>query len=439
MKSLRMRIVQKTENGEREMKLKRGSMTDRGGSGNAWLARLRDQAKPFRPVPCGRKRLIVLAPAFMTGVALALSVCATIPADARTLEHSGSGKMDVQTTEFGKTADGKKVDLFTLTNNAGVKAKIMTYGATLISVEVPDREGNFDNITLYLDTLEDYLAGHPSLGSTVGRYANRIAKGKFTLDGTEYSLVRNNGGNHIHGGREGFQKMVWDAVPAQAPESVSVQFSHISPDGHEGYPGTLTAKVTYTLTNDNELRIEYTAQTDKPTIVNLTNHAYWNLAGAGSGDVLNHILMVNADRYLPVDEGKIPLGELRSVKGTPMDFTEPKTIGSRIAQVEGGYDHCYVLNSEPGKEMSLAARVFDPKSGRVMTLHTTEPGVQLYTANGLSSEFKGGGVPYGPHHALCLEAQHFPDSPDRPQFPSTVLRPGETYRQITIHKFTVER
>lgn len=383
-----------------------------------------------------------IATCLMSGTfLLGLAACAIASASEgeTSAPPSGAPKMAVEKTAFGKTPEGEQVDLYTMTNANGVTVKVMTHGATLISVEVPDRHGKFANVTLYLDSLKDYLGGHPLFGSTVGRYANRIAGAKFTLDGATYMLSPNAGKNHIHGGRKGFQNLVWEAHRIRSRDSVSVELSHTSPDGHEGYPGRLEVKVTYFLTNDNELRIDYFARTDKPTHINLTNHAYWNLAGAGSGDVLDHVLMIDADRYLPSDSAKIPSGELKSVKGTPMDFTEPQTIGSRIAQVPGGYDHCYVLNKKPEELLPLAARVVEPKSGRVMEVYTTQPGVQLYTANGLSSRLKGGGRSYGPQHALCLETQHYPDSPNKPQFPSTVLRPGETYRELTVHKFTVQK
>ncbi len=346
--------------------------------------------------------------------------------------------MSIQKQPIGKTPDGIQVDEYTLTNAGGMRVKIMTYGATLTAVEVPDRDGKPGVVTLSLDSLDGYLAGHPYFGSVVGRYANRIAKGKFTLDGTRYTLAANNGENHLHGGVNGFDKAVWKAEAVMADDSLSVTFSHTSPDGDEGYPGELKATATYTLTNDNQLKMEYTAATDKPTHVNLTNHAYWNLAGAGSGDVLGHELMLNADRYLPVDEGLIPLGELAPVKGTPMDFTRPRSIGSRIAQVEGGYDHCYVLNKGKAGELSLAARVVEPKSGRVMEIHTTQPGIQLYTGNFLDGSLTVAGKPCNKHYAFCLETEHFPDSPNRPEYPSTILRPGETYHEVTVHKFSVQ-
>ena len=348
------------------------------------------------------------------------------------------GKVTVEKSTFGRMPDGARVDLYTLANAAGMEVRVMTYGATLVSVKVPDRGGKLDNVTLYLDTLDDYLRGHPLFGSVVGRYANRIAGAKFTLDGVEYPITPNAGKNHIHGGRSGFHKLVWKARPLRDADGAGVELSHTSPDGHEGYPGKLDVTVTYKLSPDNQLTMEYVARTDKPTVVNLTNHAYWNLAGAGSGDVLGHVLMLNADRYLPADDKKIPTGEVAAVKGTVMDFTGPKTVGSRIKQVEQeNYDHCYVLNKKAGQRLSLCARVVEPKSGRVMEVFTTQPGVQLYTARWLGSRLSGGGKPYGPYHGLCLETQHYPNAPNQPEFPSTVLRPGQTYRQVTVHKFSL--
>ena len=352
--------------------------------------------------------------------------------------ETAAAKPTVEKSTFGKMPDGTEVLLFTLTNAAGLEAKVMTYGATLVSVKAPDRDGNFDHITLHLDSLGDYLRGHPLFGSVVGRYANRIAGARFTIDGVEYRLTPNARQNHIHGGRQGFHKIIFQAKPLRKEGRAGVELSHTSPDGHEGYPGTLETTVTYWLTADNRLIIRYVARTDKPTHLNLTNHAYWNLAGAGSGDVLGHVLMLNADRYLPSDERRMPLGNIEPVKGTPMDFITPQTIGARIDRVQGeNYDHCYVLNKEPGKPLSLAARVVEPKTGRVMEVHTTQPGVQLYTAKGLGDRLGGDGKPYGPYHGFCLETQHYPDAPNRPAFPSTLLRPGETYEQVTIHKFSV--
>lgn len=354
-------------------------------------------------------------------------------------KHGRAMKMSIEKKTIGKTPDGVEVDIYTLTNANGLKVKIMSYGATITSVEVPDRDGKLDNVTLYLDSFENYLAGHPFFGSTVGRYADQIAKGKFTLDCVEYTLATNNGPNHIHGGEKGFDKVVWEAEAIKRDDSVGVAFSYESPDGEDGYPGNLSVRVIYTLTNADELKMEYTAETDRATHLNLTNHAYWNLAGAGSGDVLEHELMINADRYLPVDEEFLPLGKPKNVKSTPMDFTEPRTIGSRIGQVKGGgYDHYYVLNKKEGEQLSLAARVVETNSGRVMEAYTTQPGVQLYTANLLDGSLKAGGATYEKHHGICLETQHYPDSPNRPEYPSTVLRPGETYNQVTIHRFNVQ-
>jgi len=340
--------------------------------------------------------------------------------------------------KYGTLPDGTEVDLYTLSNAHGMRVKIITYGAMITSVEVPDRDGKPANVTLFRDSLEDYLAGHPYFGCVVGRYANRIAKGKFTLEGQEYTLATNNDENHLHGGEKGFDKYVWKAQPIKTDGIVGVTMTHVSPDGDEGYPGELTAAVAYTLTDENELRMAYTATTTKPTVVNLTNHAYWNLAGAGSGKILDHLMMLGADEYLPVDEGLIPTGERKPVEGTPMDFREPQPIGSRIDQVEGGYDHCYVLNKQPDEEMSLAARVVEPESGRVMEIYTTQPGIQFYTGNFLDGTVSGGGVDYQKHDGFCLETQHFPDSPNKPDFPSTVLKPGETYEQVTIHRFSVQ-
>ena len=385
------------------------------------------------------KRAATLAVGILAAAAIgcpAQHQTSTAPGHPKTNE----GKMSINKEPFGKTPQGAAVDLYTLTNAHGLRVKIMTYGATITSVEVPDRDGHQANVTLALDSLDDYLKGHPYLGSTVGRYANRIAKGKFTIDGKEYSLATNDGPNHLHGGVKGFDKAVWKAEPIEGKDSVGVRFSHTSPDGDEGYPGTLSAKVTYSLNNQNELRMQYEAETDKPTVVNLTNHTYWNLAGGGNGDILKHLLTINADRYLPADDGLIPLGAPKPVKGTPMDFTRPMTIGSRIAEVKGGYDLCYPLNKAAGdKEPTFAAKIVDPGSGRVMEIYTTQPAVQLYTANFLDGTLHGGGKAFKQHYAFCLETEHYPDSPNHPEYPTTVLRPGEKYEQTTTHKFSVEK
>jgi aldose 1-epimerase len=348
-------------------------------------------------------------------------------------------KMNIKKELFGKLPTGDEVDVYTLSNGKGLQAKIMTYGATIIDVESPDRDGKSANLTLFLDTFDDYAKGHPFFGSTVGRFGNRIAKAIFTLDGKQFTLAANDHDNSLHGGEKCFSKVVWKAQEVKTADAVGVTFTYVSPDGDEGYPGRLTAKVTYSVTDQNELKMEYEATTDKPTVVNLTNHAYWNLAGAGSGDVLGHEMMLNADGYLPVDDTLIPLGKVAPVEGTPMDFvSKPMTIGSRIAEVAGGYDHCYALNKKQGEKMSLAAKIVEPKSGRVMEIYTDQPGIQLYTGNFLDGTISGGGKKFPKHGAFCLETQHYPDSPNQPQFPSTILRPGETYVHRTVHKFSVQ-
>jgi aldose 1-epimerase len=365
-----------------------------------------------------------------------LGVAADVAAD-----ESPSGDaagLSVESSLFGQTRDGTEVDVYTLSNAHGMRVRIMTLGATLLSVQVPDRDDRIDHVTLHLDTLDDYLRGHPLFGSVVGRFANRIGGAKFTLDDVEYAVEKNAGANHIHGGRNGFQKQVWAASAVETEDAVGVRLTLTSLDGDAGYPGTLQVAMSYLLNNDNQLKLDYQATTDKPTVVNLTNHAYWNLAGAGSGDVLDHVLMIDADYYLPTDGQKIPTGEIRSVDDTVMDFTEPRRIGSRIADVEGeNYDHCYVLNKPDGERLALAARAFDPASGRVMEVYTTKPGVQFYTARGLNSRLQADGKAYGPYHGFCLETQHFPDAPNKSNFPSSVLRPGETYHHVTIYKFRV--
>jgi aldose 1-epimerase len=339
-----------------------------------------------------------------------------------------------QKSSFGKLPDGTAVDLYTLTNANGLIAKITNYGTIIAELHVPDRKGKLGDVVLGFDNLAQYLKGHPCFGCTVGRVANRIAKGRFTLDGKTYSLAINNGPNHLHGGLKGFDKKLWKA---EAQSGAAVKFAYISPDGEEGYPGTLDVAVTMTLTDANELRLDYRATTDRATPVNLTNHSYFNLAG--HGDVLRHELMIAANNYTPSDSTLIPTGEIKPVKGTPMDFTWPQPIGARFPQLHTvplGYDHNFVLNGG-GKRLALAARVYEPESGRVMEVHTTEPGVQLYTANGLDGSLTGkNGVVYRQHGGFCLEVQHFPDSVNQPAFPSVILRPDQIYRQTTVFKFS---
>jgi aldose 1-epimerase len=367
---------------------------------------------------------------------LAWSACCAAAVAADT--PGKGGKASVEKLAFGKTPDGTAVDLYVLTNAAGVKAKLITYGALLAEMHVPDRDGKLADVVLGFDDLAGYLGNRPFFGATVGRVANRIAGAKFTLDGKDYKLAANNGPNSLHGGNKGFDKAVWKAEAKEAPDGVAVRFTHRSPDGDEGYPGNLDVAVTYTLTNKDELKIDYTATTDKATPVNLTNHSYFNLSGGRAADVLGHELMLTADRYTPVDDKLIPTGKTESVKGTPLDFTRPAVIGSRFAQLKGepvGYDHNYVLDSG-GKSLALAARVVEPKSGRVLEMYTTEPGVQFYTGNFLDGTLKGkGGVAYRRHAGFCLEAQHFPDAVHHPEFPSIILQPGKTYTQTTVYKF----
>jgi len=363
-----------------------------------------------------------------------------IPADAED-QGKGGGKVraGLEQLSFGKTREGTPVDLYVLANAHGMKAKIMTYGAIITELHAPDRDGKLDDVVLGFDNLEDYLKGHPFFGAIAGRVANRIAKGRFTLDGKEYKLATNNGPNALHGGLKGFDKAVWQAVVSTNGDAVKL--TYVSKDGEEGYPGTLKAALTYQLTNENELKIHYEATTDKATPVNLSNHTYFDLEGAKAGDILGHELMIAADKYTPVDDTLIPTGEIKAVKGTPLDFTTPTPIGARIEQMKGnpsGYDHNFVLRGG-GKSLALAVRAYEPKTGRVMEMYTTEPGVQFYTGNFLDGSQKGvGGVVYQKHHGFCLEAQHFPDSVNHPNFPSIILRPGETYRQTTVYKFSAK-
>jgi aldose 1-epimerase len=357
---------------------------------------------------------------------------------------SGSAHM-VKKDLFGKTRDGQAVELYTLTNALGMEVRAMTYGGIIVSIKVPDRTGKADDIALGFDSLEGYLAGHPYFGALIGRYGNRIGQARFSLDGVEYKLAVNNGPNGLHGGLKGFDKVVWQAESFDKKDSVGVIFSYTSADGEEGYPGNLKVQVTYTLTDKNELIFDYHATTDKATPVNLTNHTYFNLAGAGRRDVLGHDIMINADSTTPVDATLIPTGEIRSVTGTPFDFREATPIGQRIEaddeQIKfgGGYDHNFVLNRK-GDGLSLAARVREASTGRVLEAYTTEPGVQFYTGNFLDGTKTGkGGHAYKRRFGFCLETQHFPDSPNKPGFPSTILRPGKIYASRTMYKFLVEK
>jgi aldose 1-epimerase len=351
---------------------------------------------------------------------------------------AGKGKPTVEKAPYGKMPDGRPVDIFTLTNANGMRVKITNYGAITVSVEAPDRAGKLADVTLGYDTLDGWFTSKSYFGATVGRYANRIAKGTFSLDGQTYTLATNNGENALHGGLKGFDKVLWNAETVQLPNAVGVKFTYTSKDGEEGYPGNLAVTALYMLTNDNEFKVEFTATTDKPTVVNLAHHSYWNLGGAAAGDILGHDLLLEADQYTPVDAGLIPTGELKAVAGSPMDFTKPAAIGARITQVEGGYDHNFVLRNQTGK-VALAARVSDPRSGRIMEIFTDQPGIQFYSGNFLDGTVTGkGGVVYKKHQGFCLETQHYPDSPNRPNFPPVVLRPGETYKHVMIHKFSAK-
>jgi len=346
----------------------------------------------------------------------------------------------VQSKPFGKTADGSQVTLYELLNANGLRVTVMDYGAILVDLEVPDRNGKSADINLGFDELEPYIKRNPLFGAVVGRYANRIENAAFTIDGIEYRITKNAGKNHIHGGNtKRFDKVMWKGKRFKNDEGAGVRFTYLSKDGDEGFPGNLNCTVTYTLTNKNELKINYQATTDKSTVVNLTNHAYFNLAGAGSGDVLDHEMMINADFYTPGDKALIPTGEILSIKNTPLDFTEPKTIGARIEQLTEtrGYDHNYVLKNSDGS-LTLAARVYEPTSGRIMQVYTTAPGMQFYTANGMRNLQGKDGKVYQNHYGFCLETQHFPDSPNKPHFPSPVLRPGEKYDTTTIFKFSTK-
>jgi aldose 1-epimerase len=342
---------------------------------------------------------------------------------------------------FGKTADGSAVELYTLTNKKGMVAKVMTLGATLVELHAPDKQGKPANVVLGFDDVTGYQSDRNQyFGCTTGRVANRIAKARFTLDGKEYKLAVNNGPNHLHGGtKRSLDKIVWNAEPVKGENAV--RFSYVSPDGEEGYPGKLTVSVTYTLSDDNAIRIDYSAKTDKTTPVNLTNHSYFNLAGAGSGTVLDHELMAAADEYIPVDDTLIPTGKIARVAGTPLDFTKPMRIGARIdALVKTptmGYDHCFVLRKREAQP-TLAAKLREPKSGRVMTVSTNVPGVQVYTGNFLSGQKGKDGKTYNQRDAICLETGAFPDAVNQPSFPSIILRPGEIYRQTCVYAFSAE-
>jgi aldose 1-epimerase len=355
--------------------------------------------------------------------------------------------MAVSQSSFGRMPDGTNVDLFTLTNARGIEVRVITYGAVIVSIKTPDRTGHFDDIVTGFDTLEGYVTRSRFFGAVAGRYANRIGNARFTLDGKTYELAANNGKNHLHGGRRGFDKVVWKGLKFERDGNVGVVLTHVSPDGDEGYPGTLNVSVTYTLTPKDQLIVDYGATTDKATPINLTNHSYFNLAGDGRGDILKHVLTIDADRYTPTDDTQIPTGEIASVEGTPFDFRKPTPVGSRIdadnEQIKRGkgYDHNFVLNGGPERSAPHhAARVVDPSTGRTMDVATTEPGMQLYTGNNLDGSAVGkSGRAYGRRTSMCFETQHFPDSPNHANFPSAILRPGEKFQSRTVFTFGVAR
>ncbi len=357
-----------------------------------------------------------------------------------TTQGQNTGKATIEVKPFGQ-ADGQQVQLYTLTNAKGMKAQITNYGAIVTSLTAPDKNGKMDDIVLGYDNLEGYIGNTTYFGAIVGRYGNRIGKGKFTIDGKEYSVTVNDGANSLHGGKKGFNKVVWQSEKVENPDGVGVKLTYLSKDGEEGYPGNLKSTVTYLLTNNNELRIDYEATTDKPTVVNLTHHGYFNLTGV-QNDILGHELKINADKITPVDSGLIPTGQLANVEGTPFDFRKSTAIGARInadneqLKFGKGYDHNWVLNTN-GDLKAVAVELYEPTTGRLMTVSTTEPGVQFYSGNFLDGTITGkGGKVYKLRSGLCLETQHYPDSPNKPNFPSTLLKPGQTYKSTTIYKFT---
>lgn len=363
-------------------------------------------------------------------------------------EQDATTSPGVEQDAFGVTPAGDSAEVYTLTNENGMSMRVTNYGGVILSLQVPDREGTLEDVVLGFDSLkgytrEAYRAANPYFGALIGRYGNRIDEGQFSIDGQTYTLETNDGANHLHGGAEGFDQVVWDAEPFQRGDSTGVVLTHTSPDGHGGYPGRLDVEVTYTLTSDNELAIDYRATTTEATHVNLTQHSYFNLDGEGEGDVLDHRLQLAAEAFTPVDSTLIPTGQFREVEGTPFDFTEPTPIGARIDAdnrqlgIAGGYDHNFVLRRQDSESLHLAARAYDPDSGRLMTVRTTEPGLQFYSGNFLDGSFAGkSGEPYEVHAGFALETQHFPDSPNQPDFPSPLLRPDETYSSRTVYAFS---
>ena len=376
-----------------------------------------------------------MAHIFAIAAALASAITGRTVDAAATLDHA----------PYGTTQGGQPVDIFTMTNDHGLRVRFLSLGGVITEIDVPDRTGRPDNIVLGLKTLREYetLPGH--YGSITGRYANRISGAQFTLGGQTYHLIPNNGPNTIHGGPDALDRRVWIVSPTQVPDGLAVTLSYVSQDGDQNFPGTLTTDVTYTLTNDDALRIDYAASTDKDTVINFTNHSYFNLAGNGSGSVVDQLLLVNADRYTPTGPDLIPTGEIAPVEGTPLDFRQMMPIGSRLHSAfqqmvnARGYDHNFVLNQRPGDSITFGARAYDPRTGRIIDCFTTEPGVQIYTSNGLNGSVVGSsGTTYRQTEAFTLETQHFPDSPNKPNFPTTELKPGQNFRSTTIFRFSTD-
>jgi aldose 1-epimerase len=379
----------------------------------------------------------------MTHRMRAVAISATI-ATAITGETAHAAAA-LERASYGTTQAGQPVEIFTMTNDHGLRVRFLSYGGVITEIVAPDRAGRLDNIVLGLKTLHEYETISAHYGAITGRYANRIAGAQFTLNGQTYHLIANNGANSLHGGPNALDKQVWEVTPTPAQNGVAATLLYVSKDGEQNFPGTLTTRVTYTLSNDNELRIDYQASTDKDTVINFTNHSYFNLAGNGSGSVADQMLLVNADRYTPAGPDQIPTGEIVPVDGTPFDFRQMMPIGARLHSAHQqmvyarGYDHNFVLNQRPGEAITFAARGYDPRTGRVIDCLTTEPGVQVYTANGLNGSVVGSsGTTYRQTEAFTLETQHFPDSPNQPNFPSTVLKPGQDYHSTTIYRFTTD-
>jgi aldose 1-epimerase len=375
---------------------------------------------------------------------LLLASCKPKTEQAVTTAPDSAQMATINESPFGNLPDGTAVTLYTFRNTQGTEMKVINYGGYITSLKTKDRSGVMEDVVLGYDSLSGYLKAPSFFGCIVGRYGNRIAKGQFKLDGKTYTLVKNNGENHLHGGTKGFDKVMWNGTPSTSADGASLKLTYLSKDMEEGYPGNLQVIVTYTLTNDNEVKIDYEATTDKKTVLNLTNHSYFNLSGNTKRNILDHKLSLAASKFLPVDQTLIPTGELKDVKGTPFDFTTPEVVGKRInddhPQIKAGigYDHCWVFDKEPGA-LALGATLYDSISGRYMEMFTTEPGTQFYSGNFLNGTVTGKfNTVYEQRYGLCLETQHFPDSPNRPEFPTVALNPGEVYRTTTIYKFSAK-